>query len=475
MPATSKVLMEAKEGYIKITGTDLSIMISAWVPALITKDGDIAVPAKVLNDYLSSVNSETVDLSREDEKAVLKVTADRSKVNINGQQGAEFPPAPDVYGDGNEHFVVPVDGAALRGAIQKVAMAAATEESRPILTGVQLKLNQDENSYTMAAADGFRLAVHTEEMAEPCPVNREFIIPAKSLQELGRVLSGVEGDVEIVGHPNLNHIMFRVNAPERVELTTGLLNGTFPEWSGLVPSNWTSRADVDANKLQRAVKSAGIFARDGSSIIRVHYGHTDKGLAKLQVSATSEELGDNLEGIVAELVEGEEAKIAFNHRYMQDAISAVNDGGVIIETTTPSSPAVFKPRNGQKTIQVVMPMFVPWENHNEPLIHDPELDDVNDSETAAGATADADADMEHDVGEPGEMPGMDVLNENGDGAGTGADTDEAQDEANVTVGETDGNAEKEAVAVTPVSEEDEMVYEPFDDIHEPEPAGVEAC
>ena len=452
MPITTKLLMEAKDGFIKLTGTDLSMMISTWVPALVTEEGSVAVPAKVLNDYISSVDSESVELTREGDNAVLKLSAGRSKVNINGQQAAEFPPAPDVFGEEGEHFVIKADGPALRKGIQKVAIAAATEESRPILTGVQLKITQDEMSYTMAAADGFRLAVHTEQLQEPSPIDGEFVIPAKSLQELARVLAGVEDEVELIVHPDLTNIMFRTNSPEKVEMTTNLLSGTFPEWSGLVPSEWTSRTEVDAAELQRAVKSAAIFARDGSNIILMHYGHTATGKPKLQVSATSEELGNNREGIIPSEVEGDESKIAFNHRYMQDAIAAVSDGGLIIETTTSSSPAVFKPKDGDKTLQVVMPMFVQWEGHKDELTDEPELDDLQEPEAGEETVT---ADLGEDDGQE-------------------EDSAPENDEGDTPPENTAEGVAGEEAAQGP----EEMVYEPFDTTApetEAVPAGAEAC
>jgi DNA polymerase-3 subunit beta len=245
----------------------------------------------------------------------------------------------------------------LKSAIGRVAFAAATEESRPVLTGVEVKLRGDE--FTLAAADGFRLAVQHGPLAQPVATEIEVIVPARTLNELSRLLGDQEEPVEVMMTPAKGQVMFRTQG---VELVSQLLQGAFPNYDQLIPQNYRTRAVFDLPTLLRATRTAAIFARDGSNIIRVQMEPDADGLTtgKAIISARSEEVGDNRGEIDAESLEGGESKIAFNSRYLQEVLSVLERGKVALETTTPSSPGVFKPTGDDNYIHVVMPMFVQW-------------------------------------------------------------------------------------------------------------------
>ena len=361
LPVTTHLLLETDDGMLKITGTDLNTLITTWVPCTIIAEGAITVPAKLLTDYIGAINAEEVELVREDNNALLKVTADRSRTNINGGMPAEFPPAPSL--EDEDVVTVNLKAQTLRNAIQKVAMAAATEESRPVLTGVQIKLANRQ--LTLAAADGFRLAVHTEDLGEDMDpdTQAEFIVPAKSLTELQRLLTSPDDTVVMTAGTKKNCAIFKISAPERTEFTSLLLQGSFPNWDGLIPQDSDSEIIVDSQAFLRAVKTASIFAKDGSNIIRLNYGHTASGIPQLNVSANSEEIGQNLEELPLTQATGENGKIAFNHRYLQEGIAGTGPGLITIQTTKPSNPGVLRPHGSTSTIHVIMPMFVQWDHH----------------------------------------------------------------------------------------------------------------
>jgi DNA polymerase-3 subunit beta len=215
----------------------------------------------------------------------------------------------------------------------------------------------------MAAADGFRLAVQHGELAQSTPEEMSVIIPARTMTELQRLLGENSDPVDIMLTPQRGQVMFRLQGGDTVELVSQLLQGTFPNYDQLIPQGYTTRAILDLQETLRAARTASIFARDGSNIVRMHVvpndGEEGPG-GKLLISARSEEVGDNEDVVDVAEVEGEEGKIAFNSRYLLDVLSVLERGRVAIETTTSSSPGVFKPTDSEDYVHVVMPMFVQW-------------------------------------------------------------------------------------------------------------------
>ena len=156
--------------------------------------------------------------------------------------------------------------------------------------------------------------------------------------------------------------MFRVQGGDTVEIVSQLLQGTFPNYEQLIPQSYTTRAVMDLPTVLRSARTASIFARDGSNIIRMHLmpAAADTEPPKVEISARSEEVGDNQDVVDLDEIEGEEGKIAFNSRYLLDVLAVLDKGKVALETTTSSSPGVFKPTDSEDYIHVVMPMFVQW-------------------------------------------------------------------------------------------------------------------
>jgi DNA polymerase-3 subunit beta len=236
-----------------------------------------------------------------------------------------------------------------------VVFAAATEESRPVLTGVDAQFNGDQ--LTLAAADGFRLAVFKLPLLAPVEQPAEVIIPARTLAELNRLMGDQEEAVEITVDPNKSQALFRL---KNVELVSQLVQGTFPNYAQLIPQSYNTRMVVSVEEFLRATKTASIFARDGSGIVRlVITPGSDLTPGKVTVSARSEEVGDDV-GEIDATVEGGEAKIAFNGKYLTDVLSVLREPQVALETTNPSSPGVIRPVGVDNYVHVIMPMFVQW-------------------------------------------------------------------------------------------------------------------
>ena len=353
LPVTQNVLISTDQSRLKLSATNLEIAITTWIGASIEDEGAITLPARILTEFVNTLEGDKIDFSLPEGNGILNISSGRSKATINGIDAEEFPPIPTVL-DGIRAVV---NAGVLKKAISRVAFAAATEESRPVLTGVELKI--EGNDFSLAAADGFRLAVQKDKLTEPIDGNIEVIIPARTMNELNRLVSDDSEEIEVVMTPTRGQILFRSGD---IEIVSQLLQGNFPNYQQLLPEEHSTRSIFDTNALQRAVRSASIFARDGSNIVRMQLvpptEEDDNG--KALISARSEEVGDNEDVVDAESLEGEESKIAFNSRYLMDVLAVLDKGNVVLETTTASSPGVFKPVEDDGYTHVVMPMFVQW-------------------------------------------------------------------------------------------------------------------
>jgi DNA polymerase-3 subunit beta len=351
LPITNNVLLATDQSRLKLVATNLEMAISYWLGAKVEEEGAITVPARLLAEFANSLPNERIDINLAPKTKVLGLKCARFEARISGVDARDFPPVPTV-GDG---ITTKVEVEALRQAISQVVFAAATEESRPVLTGVDARF--EESLLTLAAADGFRLAVFKMPLAAPVSQKAEVIIPARTLSELNRLIGDAEETVDITLNPNKSQILFRL---KDIELVSQLVQGTFPQYTQLIPQTFSTRAVVDVAEFLRATKTASIFARDGSGIVRlVVTAGADVTPGKMTVSARSEELGEDV-GEIDAVVEGGEAKIAFNGKYLTDVLSVLRESRVALEATSPSSPGVIRPVGVDNYIHVVMPMFVQW-------------------------------------------------------------------------------------------------------------------
>jgi DNA polymerase-3 subunit beta len=351
LPITNNVLLAADEGRLKLVATNLEMAISCWLGAKIEEEGSITIPARLLTEFVSSLPNDTIDVHLSPQTKTLGLKCARFEARISGVDAKEFPPIPSV----EDGIATKVEVEALRQGINQVVFAAATEESRPVLTGVCTQFEGD--TLTLAAADGFRLAVYKLPVADPVKQKTEVIIPARTLAELNRLMAEQEEAVDITLNPNKSQVLFRL---KNAELVSQLVQGTFPNYSQLIPQSYNTRVIVSVADFLRATKTASIFARDGSGIVRlVITPGSEKNPGKIAVSARSEEIGDDV-GEIDATVEGDDAKIAFNGKYLTDVLSVLHEAQVALETTNPSSPGLIRPVGTDNYTHVVMPMFVQW-------------------------------------------------------------------------------------------------------------------
>jgi DNA polymerase-3 subunit beta len=354
LPVLSHVLLATDRGQLKLAATNLDLAISYWVGAHVEAEGAITLPARLLTDFVSSLPDDRIDLALSARGHTVHLTCGRFAANIKGIDAEEFPRIPTVAD--SPTYALPT--ALLRECIQSVVFAAAPDDSRPVLAGVLFTLQDGE--LTLAAADGFRLAVRSAALAAAHEGPTEalsMIVPAKTLTEVARVLSDDDSVVEIAATPAKNQVLFRV---PRAEIVSRLIEGQFPDYQKILPRSYQTRAVLNTAEFLRATRAASVFARDNAMIVRLAItpGAEELTPGRVQVSATAAEAGDNA-GEIDASVEGNEIQIAFNGRYLRDALEAIDTEQVGLELTGPTSPGVLKPIGEPHTyLHVIMPMQV---------------------------------------------------------------------------------------------------------------------
>mgnify|MGYP003547052148 FL=1 len=350
LPVLANVLIASDEGRLRLSATNLEMGITCWIPARIEEEGSTTVPARTFGDLVSTLPSDQVMLKLDTQTQTLNVRGGTSTNDIKCIDAQEFPPLPTPDLEG----AVQINGGDFREMIHQVVFAASSDEARPVLMGVLIQVDKDK--LTMAAADGFRLSVRKAVLSTPSPAPVSAIVPAQALKELARVASDGEEPIYMVLPKGRGQVVFRV---KDVEVVSQLIDGTFPDYQQIIPRSYKSRTLVSTSSLLKACKQAEIFAREGSNVARfnIKSAQSDMQPSEVEISATSEETGKN-ETIVEATVDGGGLLIAFNVKFLREALEVIRAPNVALETSAPNAPGVVKPVGDDQFLHVIMPMHL---------------------------------------------------------------------------------------------------------------------
>ena len=364
LPVLSNILLSSDEDRLKLAATNLEVGVSCWLGAQVEDDGAITLPARLLTDWVNSMQPDKIDMELSVRTMSVHLKCARSESNIKGIDASEFPLIPTA--DGEQALGLPP--ATMRRIIDQVVFAAADakDTSRPALTGVLAKFEGER--LTLAATDGYRLSVRRTVLPAPAPADVNIIIPARSLAEVSRISGEADPDkaVELAVATARNQVLFRLygkgegekGAIFPVDLVSQLIDAKFPDFTAIMPKNYITRTILDTGAFLRALKVASLFARDASDRVAFAIAPgSDTIPGQLTIKATSAEAGDNVSEMDA-LVEGTPLEIAFNVRYLIEAISAIDTPQVVLETTRPDRPGLFRPVGAgpEEFTHVIMPM-----------------------------------------------------------------------------------------------------------------------
>ncbi len=351
LPVLSNVLLSTDDGRLKIAATNLEIGITTWIPASVEEEGKITVDARLLSDFINTLPNDTVVLAAERIRNSLAVQCGRDKAAINGIDADDFPVIPVVTGDA---FTAVVDPQVFREMISQVELAAAADDSRPVLAGVLTRF--EGSTIMLAAADGFRMAVRNGELKDLVLNRFDMIVPARAYRELARIIGDSTEPLTLSVTPNQSQLLVRVGS---TEFLSRLIEGTFPDVRQIIPRDLATRVEIGREALISAVRRASYFARDNNDVIRVIVRPADDEInpGTIEVSATAAERG-NSQSFVDASVSGPELQIAFNARYLSDVLGVIRQGTVLLGMNGSNQAGVVRPSGSEDYTHVIMPMVI---------------------------------------------------------------------------------------------------------------------
>lgn len=340
LPILSNVLLRADGNRLELTATDLDVTISSSVEAAVKKGGSTTLPVKKLFGIAKELASQEIELEVDD-KNVCSVRAGSSFFKIRGLGAEEFPPLPKF----KEDKKVTLQQEKIRGMVKKTAFAISTDESRYVLNGIFFSLK--EHKLTMVATDGRRLALVDEEVELATGSQGEFIVPAKAVNELNRLLQD-KGEVEIKFSDNQAAFTLKDDKDKSILVITKLIEGNYPNYRQVIPAETKERVTLAREEFMHALRRAEIMTSEKQNSVKLTFGKNS-----LAITANSPDVGEARETMAINY-KGKEMSIAFNPSYVIDPLTALNTDEVYLELIDELSPGVLK-INGP-FLYVVMPM-----------------------------------------------------------------------------------------------------------------------
>jgi DNA polymerase III subunit beta len=308
LPVLANVLIKASNNRLSIAATNLDIAITQYVGAKITEEGSITVPARLMQDFVSSLPGGTIELSLDETR--LHITTEQYNSVINGIVADDFPVMPTIEGGKTWQ----IDAAALKKGLQQVVFAASGDESRPVLTGVLL--HTVAGSLYLAATDSYRLA---EKELGKNKAEISLLIPASAMQDLLRILGDADGEVSVTHDEQ--QVLFRAGD---TELVARLLEGKYPDYRKLIPQQFAVSSRIKRSDLVSVTKVSSLFARESAGSVTIE---VDGKAQRLSIRAIASQLGENTATASGKITGS--GSITLNSRYLLDALGVLSGDEVM--------------------------------------------------------------------------------------------------------------------------------------------------
>ena len=346
LPILSNVLFESDKGKLTMKTTDLELSISTWIGADIQDDGKITAPAKQLSEFVNSIPEEKVDIDIV--KQNFNISTSNNTASFNTMPSDDFPNIPTVEKEKFDFRVKKVD---IVQAVNRVAFAAASDDIKPVLTGVKVEVEDDTVSFV--ATDGLRLSKQCVKI-EKGSGKKNFLVPVRAFSELTYIISELDTDEEWVNIYILedrNQVLFRLSD---VDLVSRLIDGEFPEYKQIIPTGFETKCLIKRDDFLNSLKVVNIIAR---SVLGNKMVLDINKEGKLSLSAIQSDLGKN-QSVFEGKVEGSDIKIAFSARLLADILNHIDSEDIVFECTDPVKPGVFKIEGDTEFVHLVMPMML---------------------------------------------------------------------------------------------------------------------
>ncbi len=350
-PILANVLLtaDAQQGQVSLTAFDLSLGIRTSFAAQVETGGEIALPAKLLNDIISRMPQGELTIDDEGDTPLSATIASTSgKYQVRGMEVDEFPELPVVE---SETIYLPAE--ALTEGLRGSLFATSADETKQILSGLHLTIEQDTLEF--AATDGHRLAV-VQTINENAPVEvettqLEVTVPAKALRELERMLGMRDRSESLALYCDRGQIVFEW---ENQRLTSRTLEGQYPAYRQLIPRQFEIQVTLERKYLLSAIERIAVLADQKNNIVKFTL---DSPRQELALSVDAQDIGSGRESMSAQ-ISGDSIDIAFNIKYLVDGLKALPTSEIQMQINTPTSPVILTPLGGVKMTYLIMPVQI---------------------------------------------------------------------------------------------------------------------
>lgn len=348
IPILTGIKVEASHNGITLTGSNSDISIESFIPAEEEdkvnvehiEEGSIVLHAKYFPEIIRKLPEDIVSIEV-DSSLKTVIRSGKAEFNLNGQDAEEYPLLPKIQTD--DTFEMPVN--VLKNMIKQTVFAVSTMETRPILTGVNMRLAN--NRLHFVATDSHRLASREVDIQDAAVQFENVVVPGKSLHELNKILSDTDELIQI--SVTNNQIFFRT---KNINFLSRLLDGNYPETDRLIPTHSKTKIKMKTKELLHTIDRASLLAKDEkNNVVRLS---TEGNM--IEISSNSPEIGNVVENISAISMEGEELKISFSSKYVMDALRAIEYDEITIDFTGAMRPFIIRPVEDDSILQLILPV-----------------------------------------------------------------------------------------------------------------------
>lgn len=335
LPILANVLIKADKNRLSVSATNLDIAITHFVGAKIEKEGVITVPANLIASFISSLPQGVISLSLEDNK--LKITTNQYQSVINGIAADDFPVMPAIENGSN--FTIDAHG--LKKALQQVVFAAASNDSRPVLTGVYIHAKAGQ--LFMASTDSSRLA---EKMIGKTSQDIKLLVPATAMNDMLRILDDEIDSVNVTKDDQ--QALFKFGD---TELVSRLIDSTYPDYQALIPTKQLVKSILKRSDLLNIVKVSSLFARETAGSITIEVSENDQTVA---IKSLASQLGENNASATAKVTGS--GSVTLNSKFLIDAINAFNGDNIEFSFNSKIEPILLSDTKNPEYRHVIMPL-----------------------------------------------------------------------------------------------------------------------
>jgi len=345
LPILNNILISTDEGRIKLSATNLDLGINYWIGGKIEEEGSVTIPAHEITEFISYLSSGKIDISLNNN--LLNIKSNKTESDFATTPAADFPELPKF--DPKKSF--DLDIALLNNSVSQIAFSAATDDTRPVLTGILCQFTQENLS--LVSTDGFRLSQKNIKLVNPItlPEGKEklsFLIPARSLTEVTKLAkNNTKLQISVVRDDH--QIMFVL---DDIELLSSVLDGQYPDYQKIIPENFSTNIFINREEFSQAIKIASVFAKESANVVKLKIQNNS-----IEITANAPQKGKNKIEVDAR-IEGEGLEIAFNYKFVSDFLNICKGKELVIKLNESLTPGLFQDQSDPAFTHIIMPVRI---------------------------------------------------------------------------------------------------------------------